>query len=190
MNISLRKAKALQISIVETINNIDVVNAITINQFQDWQAQLAEANANLIKNDARKQKLLMALFNIRALVGTANASCDISLLLAQTAFIDKRIIQLELLSSAAVKLDSDVINGKLARLRSRAGDERTSLYGFEDGVKTGVLSQEQIDTAKVEISNLKKKKQQMNDQILELNIKTDILLSEDSVNALTEEHIL
>jgi hypothetical protein len=53
-----------------------------------------------------------------------------------------------------------------------------------------VISQEQIDQIKVEIKNLKKQKQKLNDEVLELNIKTEIPLSDDVVTTLTEEGLI
>ena len=52
------------------------------------------------------------------------------------------------------------------------------------------LSKEQIAQAKAEVLNLKKQKQQLNDEVLELNIKTEIPLSEDVVASLQAEGLL
>jgi hypothetical protein len=57
-------------------------------------------------------------------------------------------------------------------------------------VSTGVIGAEQIVQAKAEISNLKKQKQKINDEVLELNIKTEIPLSEDVVATLQAEGLL
>jgi uncharacterized protein YdcH (DUF465 family) len=53
-----------------------------------------------------------------------------------------------------------------------------------------VITQEQIDQAKAEIKNLKKQKQKLNDDVLELNIKTEIPLSDDVVATLQTEGLL
>jgi uncharacterized protein YdcH (DUF465 family) len=57
-------------------------------------------------------------------------------------------------------------------------------------VSTSVLSKEQIAQAKAEVLNLKKQKQQLNDEVLELNIKTEIPLSDDVVASLQAEGLL
>jgi uncharacterized protein YdcH (DUF465 family) len=57
-------------------------------------------------------------------------------------------------------------------------------------VSTTVVSQEQIDQVKAEIQNLKKQKQKINDEVLELNIKTEIPLSEDVVKTLQDEGLI
>ena len=190
MNISLRKANAIQSLINEAIRGIKIDTSIEINEFQNAQEELQRANDLLIVNDARRQKLLLALYNIRGLVGTANSNAGIDLALAKAAFIDKRITQLTELSTLSPVSDLAVITGKLDKIRNRKEDSRASLYGRDDTVSTSVVSKAQIDQAKAEIQNLKKQKQKINDEVLELNIKTEIPLSDDVVATLTAEGLI
>ena len=190
MNISLRKANAVQNSINEAIKGIKVETSIEINEFQDAQAEMQKANDQLIVNDSRRQKLLLALYNIRGLVGTANASSGIDLALAKAAFIDKRIGQLEELANATPVTSLTVLTGKLDKIKNRKEESRASLYGRDDTVSTSIVSAEQIEQAKTEIKNLKKQKQKLNDEVLELNIKTEIPVSEDVVATLQAEGLL
>jgi uncharacterized protein YdcH (DUF465 family) len=191
MNITLRKANAVQNSINETVKNIKVELTIEINEFQNVEDTLSKANNELIANDGRRQNLTMALYNIRALVGTANAASGIDTALAKAAFIDKRIGQLEQLASGTEITPLEVIKGKLEKIKNDKGDSnRRSIYGYSDTVSTGILSKEQIAQAKTEILNLKKQKQKLNDEILELNIKTEIPLGDDTVATLQAEGLL
>jgi hypothetical protein len=191
MNITLRKANAVQNSITETIKNIRVELAVELNEFQNVEDTISKANNELIVNDGRRQNLTMALYNIRALVGTANAASGIDTALAKAAFIDKRIGQLEQLANGTEITSLEVIKGKLEKIKNDKGDNtRRSLYGYSDTVSTGILSKEQIAQAKTEILNLKKQKQKLNDEILELNIKTEIPLGDDTVATLTAEGLL
>jgi uncharacterized protein YdcH (DUF465 family) len=191
MNITLRKANAVQNSITETVKNIRVELAVELNEFQNVEDTISKANNELIVNDGRRQNLTMALYNIRALVGTANAASGIDTALAKAAFIDKRIGQLEQLANGTEITSLEVIKGKLEKIKNDKGDNtRRSLYGYSDTVSTGILSKEQIAQAKTEILNLKKQKQKLNDEILELNIKTEIPLGDDTVATLTAEGLL
>lgn len=190
MNITLRKANAIQNSINDAVRSIKVDLTIEINEFQNVEEVLSKANNTLIENDGRRQKLTMALYNIRALVGTANAQSGIDTNLAKAAFIDKRVAQLEALASANEITSLDVIKGKIEKIKNDKGESRRSLYGYNDTVTTSVLSKEQIAQAKAEILNLKKQKQKLNDEILELNIKTEIPLSDDTVAVLKAEGLL
>lgn len=190
MNVTLRKASAIQNSINEAIRGIKINFTLELNEFQDVPAELKKANDELIANDSRRQKLLMALYNIRGLVGAANTSSGIDLKLATAAFVDKRIGQLEEFTKAQVMTDLSVITGKLERIKGLKDEARSRVFGYGDTVTTSLVTQEQINQAKVEIQNLKKEKQKLNDEILELNIKTEIPLSDETVATLKAEGLL
>ena len=191
MNLTLRKANAVQSSITEAIKSIEIKTTVELNEFQAVDAELQKANATLFANDARRQKLLLSLYNIRGLVGTANASAGIDLSLAKAAFIDKRIAQLDELAKAEVITDLAVITGKLEKIKNdKSETARSRIYGYTDTVSTSVVSAEQLASIKNEIKNLKKQKQKLNDEVLELNIKTEIPLSDDVVATLQSEGLI
>jgi hypothetical protein len=191
MNITLRKANAVQNSINDTVKSIKINFDLELNEFQDVESAITKANSELVVNDARRQKLIMALYNIRALVGTANAASGINTALAKAAFIDKRIGQLEQFASASEIISLEVIKGKLEKIKNDKGEtSRRSIYGYSDTVSTSILGKEQIAQAKAEILNLKKQKQQINDEVLELNIKTEVPLSDDTVATLQAEGLI
>jgi uncharacterized protein YdcH (DUF465 family) len=190
MNITLRKASAIQNTILDAIKAIKVTHAVELNEFQNIEETITKANSSLIENDGRRQKLTMALYNIRALVGTANAASGIDTALAKAAFIDKRIAQLEQLAGSSEITSLDVIKGKIEKIKSLKDEARSRIYGYGDTVTTAVLSKEQIAQAKAEVLNLKKQKQKLNDEILELNIKTEIPLADDTVATLQAEGLL
>jgi len=191
MNISLRKASALQNSINDAIKSIKIETSIDLNEFQDVAQELKNANDTLFNNDSRRQRLLLALYNIRGLVGSANAQSGIDLKLATAAFVDKRIGQLEGLVVDPV-INLAVINGKLEKIRNDKSDtgRRSSIYGYVDTVSTNVIGHEQLAAIGAEIKNLKKQKQKINDEVLELNIKTEIPLSEEVVATLQSEGLV
>jgi hypothetical protein len=190
MNISLRKASAVQAAINDAIKSIKIDITIELNEFQNVETELTKANTSLFVNDARRQKLLLSLYNIRALVGTANAQSGIDSKLATAAFIDKRIGQLEELGAVSAVTDLAVINGKLEKIRNSKDESRRSIYGASDTVSTSVVGQDQLDQIKAEIKNLKKQKQKINDEILESNIKTEVPLSDEVVAVLTAEGLI
>lgn len=188
MKITLRKANALQTAIQDHIKSVDISTAITLNEFQVPQAELSIARNTLITNDKRRADLTMALYAIRALVGNANAQAGVSDLLSRAAYVDKRIGQLKGLTESTVVEAEAVLNGKLEKLRTT--DAKNRMYGYNDSVNTGVLTQEQIDQFKTDMSALKKEKQTINDKVLELNIKTEIELVEDVVKVLQAEQLV
>ncbi len=62
MNISLRKANAVQAGINDAIKGIKIETTLELNEFQDVVAELKKANDALFTNDSRRQRLLLALF--------------------------------------------------------------------------------------------------------------------------------
>ena len=187
MNINLRKANNVQTSIQDAINSIETVMSVEINEFQDPIKEIQSANDELFVNDARRMKLLQAFYNIRALVATANASCGISTNLAKAAFIEKRLQQLSSIASQRPVTDMQIIKGRLDKIKARDDKE---YYGARDTVSTSIVGSEQIAQAKAQIKDLRKQKQKINDENLDLNFKTEIPLTEDTVKVLTDEGIL
>ena len=191
MNITLRKASALQNRINETIADIRMNPYVTLNEFQDPHTMLINAKNALFENDTRRQRLLLTMYTIRSLVAAANSASGVDLKLATAAYIDKRIVQLNELANLQPQEPLSVIEGQLAKLKAQEAVTKRSMYGYDDGgVKTTVIDDEQIKRFKQEILNLKKQKQGINDEVLALNIKTEIPLSEESVGILTAEGLL
>jgi len=192
MKITLRKASALQNAIQEAVKNIEVTVKVELNEFEDARLAMGKANDKLIQADQRRTALTKVLYVVRAQVGTANAECGINERLAKAAYVDKRIGQLTALVAAEAVQDSiAVIEGKLEKLKApESANSRRSLYGYSDTVGTGVLSQAQVDTFKAEQLALKKDKQKLNDEVLELNVRTEIVLSDETVAVLTKEGLV
>lgn len=192
MKITLRKASALQTAIQEAVKNIDVTVKVELNEFENAHTALTLANSKLVAADQRRTALTKVLYVVRAQVGTANAECGINERLAKAAYVDKRIGQLTALVGAEALQDSmTVIEGKLEKLKvPESANSRRSLYGYSDTVGTGVLTRAQVDAFKAEQLALKKDKQKLNDEVLELNVRTEIALSDETVAVLTSEGLI
>jgi hypothetical protein len=189
--INLRKANAIQRNIQDLMSSIEIHTTININEFQDPNAALEDGANKLLSADVRRSDLLMALYTIRSLVGNANASCGVDTRLSHGAYVDKRIAQLEpLVKSTTERGDSVVLAGKLEKIKSRPADSRHSIYGMHDEVSSGVLTKEAIDSIRVVIAEMKKQKQTINDEVLELNIRTEIELTPDVEVVLQREGVI
>jgi len=188
MKITLRKANALQIAIQDHIKNIVVNTTVSLNEFQASTEVLSVACNTLVANDIQRAKLTRVLYSIRAQVGRANVESGVSDLLTDAAYIDKRLAHLKGLTESKVVEATAVINGKLEKIRT--ADKTSRMYGYGDTVDTGVLTAEQIEGYKAEMRNLKKQKQSINDQVLELNVRTEIELSAETVSVLTTESLV
>lgn len=188
MNITLRKASALQNSINETLKGLEVTFTVTVDEFQNAGSVIAAKRDEVTKTIVRKTSLLDVLYAVRKGVATANAAAGITELLADVAQLEKRIQLQSQLAGATVQLEPAVLDGRLNRLREQTGETR--LYRSTSGVETGVFTQEEVSRAKANLADLKKLKQTLQDQLLELNVSTSIELSEKSIIVLQQEGLV
>lgn len=188
MKITLRKANTLQNTIQEHIKTIEVKMTVSLNEFQDPTKELACAREGVVANDARRDRLTKALYGIRAQVGRANAQAGVADLLAEAAYVDKRLGHLKGLTEGKAVEDTVVLEGKLQKLRDTEAKSR--MYGYNDTVDTGVLTADQIEGYKADMRGLKKEKQSINDKVLELNVRTEIELDADTVELLKAEQLV
>lgn len=186
MNINLRKANAIQKQILDTILEIEMPSSVTINEFQDPELEIGNAKVTLMDNDRKRAMLTTALYNIRGLVDQANHESGISLLLTKSALAEKRIQQVRELTKLSPVTSLDVINGKIEKMKSRKSDE----YYGRDEISTGIVGKKDIEAFKAELRDIQKQKQKYADEVLELNVKTEVPLSEDTIKVLTEAGIL
>lgn len=188
MKITLRKASALQNAINETLKGLEVITTVTVDEFQTPNSVIAVARAEANKVFVRKTALLDVLYAVRKDVAAANAGAGITDLLAEVAQLEKRIQLQGQLANATAQLEGTVLDGRLARLRESTSETR--LYRSSNGVETGVFTSDEIASAKAELADLKKRKQALQDRLLELNVSTSVELSEKSVIVLQQEGLV
>ncbi len=191
MKITLRKAHVLQKAVQEILNTVQVRPRVTLNEFQDPAQEIATAAQRVLNDDVRRSDLLMVLFTLRTLAGTANHTSGINMRLSHAAYLEKRIAQLTpLIGSESEITDIAVTLGRLEKIKNRPADSRASIYGMHDEVDTGVLNREQIDNIKTIIAELKKQKQQVNDEVLELNVRTEFEITPEVEAVLQKEKLV
>lgn len=186
MEITLRKANAMQTAIIESLKKIQISFEIELNEFEDIATVITLANDKLVSANTKQGDLLTALYTIRGLVGQANSVSGISLELAKAACIDKRLIQLDRIANAPVMCDLAVLTGKMNKIKNRASDDR---FG-RDTVTTGIVSSEQVAAIAISINELKKQKIAINDKVLSLNINTMITIPADVIAVLQSEDMI
>jgi hypothetical protein len=188
MKLSLRKANALQNAIQDHIKDIDIKTSISLNEFQEAPTAMLTARAEVLANDVRRSELTRVIYEIRKLVGRANVESGVADLLTDAALIDKRLGHLKGLTECKCSDDMNVVVGKLAKLKEQ--DTKSRVYGYNDSVETGVLDAQQIEMFKSHMRDLKKEKQQLNDKVLELNVRTEITLDDKTVAMLQKEQLI
>lgn len=185
MQITLRRANAVQASIQEVLKSIELTTSVSVNEFENSLESIAQANLNLHKDYQRKSDLLHALYSIRGSVGQANSRSGIDDKLTAASFIAKRLEQMVEFIAAEARTDQKVIEAKLDKIRNAK-----ETYYDSKTVTTGVLSASEIEDFKRIIQNLKKQKVVLSDEILALNVSTVVTLDDTTVTVLTKENLL
>lgn len=189
MKVTLRKANALQTELNNALRAIDVETNVQVSEFQNPETVISEAHAKLQVSLARRLSLVKAIYDIRGLVGAANASAGIDGKLTQIAFIQRQQELLLPLSIRPVRVQPEVLAGRLDKMRNRKEESRYSMMGSDD-VSTSILSQTDIDAFVTGIKTLKKQKQTLQDEVLELNVRTEIELTADTEATLRTEGLV
>lgn len=188
MKLSLRKANTLQISINDVIKSVNLVTEVTLNEFVDAEATLSQAAVKFKADLARKDALYVALYEIRKAVSVANSNAGIDMRLADIAALDKQITSYNALAGSSVRKEKEVIEGSLNKIRNRKEDSR--LYGYGENVTSSFFEELDIKYFKDVVSKAKKAKQKLQDELLELNVRTEIVLSEKTVQTLIGEGLV
>jgi hypothetical protein len=190
MNITLRKANAIQNNINDTIKGISFETSIRINEFQTAESIIASAENKFGLSLKKRDSLYMALYEIRKAVSKANDASGISAKLAEVAHLEKQFSFYSGLAGKDEREDLAVINGKLDKIRNSKEDARSRIYGYSDEVTVSILDREDLEGFKQLANQAKKVKQKVQDEILELNVRTEIQLSEFSTALLQAEGLL
>jgi hypothetical protein len=186
MKISLRKASVLQRSILDAIKKMGLSPVVELNFYDDSQAQLLRHREDFNLEFTKKESLFKTLAAVRQSVSKANHNGGINALLGEMALIDRYITLREGISTTP-RHSLAVLNGKLEKMRT------TPSNGYshqEDTVTANVLTSEAIATIADEIMTLKRKKVDIQDRLLELNVQTKIEISEDDVSVLRDANII
>jgi hypothetical protein len=188
MSINLRRAAALQKSIQDAIHEIPLVTQIKVNEFQEPEAEIAEHRAQLERNLQRRSDLTQALYEIRAQVGVAN-SVGVDQRLTEIARLDREIQDLQKVTQNVQPRQSvSVLSGQLTKIRESKNEAR--MYGYDSTVETSVVTSSELDYYRRQIQERRRQRQRLQDEILELNVKTEIDISDVAQITLARENLI
>jgi hypothetical protein len=190
MKINLRKANALQLSVQDAIKSIKFDTEVKINEFQVAEDVIAKAREDFAAKQERHRGLLNSLYDIRKAVSQANAAQGVDVKLADVALMDKKIQYLADLAGKTVRESVEVVAGKMDKLRNRKESTSSLYYGHDATVDTSIFTAEDIAGFRTAVSLGKKAKQKLQDELLDINVRTEIVLADDIAAMLTAEGLL
>jgi len=188
MNITLRKANAVQLSINEMVRGLSFDTSVSLNEFEDATAQITAVRDVFDTHRATRTKLVSALYEIRKAVAGANADAGINDMLAEVAQLEKEIQFYNIFATKTPRLSDAVIAGKMDKIKNTSEESR--MYGRSDTVDTSIFTKQEVEEFKRTVADLKRQKQKLQDTLLELNVQTEIQLDEETARFLERADIL
>ena len=187
MKLTLRKANAVQHSINEMIKSLDLNTTVTLNEFVEVKDQIQAVRDRFWTHAATRNKLILSLYEIRQKVANANAAAGINDMLAEVAHLEKQIGHNTMLAGKGVQTALVVLNGQL----KKQADTKEDAYSYSRrDVTTSIFSEAEIETFRREAAEGKRQKQKLQDELLELNVQTEIELEEGTALFLEKADIL
>lgn len=188
MNITLRKASALQREIKAWIANNPKVAKIEINEYDLEPAQtLEKSNQKYFAAIQQEADLLNLYYAIRSQVANLNVASGISQLLNELE-LNKQL--LHIYNNVATTMPHMTLNEINLRLEKIRGLEKESRRYSESEISTSCISEENILDAKKQAKELRSKIRDINDQLLTLNTSSTIALDEKYIPLLSEIGLL
>ena len=187
MKLTLRKANAVQANINEALKSLQLETQVTLNEFEEVVSQIGAVRERFFTNNKARKELVFALYEIRSKVAQANAEAGINDMLTNVAYLEKEISHNNSMAAKGEQTSLKVLNGQV--LKNVGSKDDPYGYSRRDAV-TSIFTKEEIAEFRKVASDSKRTKQRLQDELLALNIKTEIVLSENTALLLTKETIL
>ena len=187
MKLTLRKANAVQANINEALKSLQLETQVTLNEFEGVVSQIDAVRERFFANNNARKELVFALYEIRSKVAQANAEAGINDMLTNVAYLEKEISHNNSMAAKGEQTSLKVLNGQV--LKNVGSKDDPYGYNRRDAV-TSIFTKEEIAEFRKVASDSKRIKQRLQDELLALNIKTEIVLSENTALLLTKETIL
>ena len=193
MQVNLRKAAAIQSEISSTLREIEVSPYLIFEDRDRVVEEMTEKTQEWKTNLLRKQTLNAVLYSIREKVGNANITSGVSKLLTEERRINADMHWLEAIldkCKGEKYYSADEIVSKLEQLEKKSEDRENYFSRRGSAVSSILVTREELAEYRKEMSGLKKQLRKINDSLLELNISTEISLSDKEVTVLETEDLL
>lgn len=192
MEVSLRKADQLANAIKELLQtNNEIAYGVNLNIWDNaWRDKVKAQRAETETRITRLTKLHLCLSSIRTQIGRANAESGINDLLAKDNLYKNLIAMLTPISQAPVAESDDVVD---RTLRSQQQTPRESRYGWDSSnhlVSTNVFDAAYLDKVKAEISDFKKLRREISDELIAKNVTVKVKLPAEVVETLQAENLI
>jgi hypothetical protein len=189
MKINLRKASVVQQTILDEIKRIGTEKtSVSVSLFEaNIEGKLDEQLTKVVETNRRVGRLLEANRFLRANVARKNAEVGIADYLAEESYLASAEARLKALSEVDARQQLTSLQQENDARKASKESERMSIYGrSEYSVEVHVVPVEVIEKAKTELEGIRKRRRKIKDEMVALNVRTEIEVPEQVALVLTE----
>jgi hypothetical protein len=189
MKVSLRKANALQESLNEAIKvNPKTESEVDVLNFDLWKTEINNVQTRYFEDVRSKLEMVEARFAIRKEIANHNTLSGVTDLLGELAQVESMMTTIQRwILRQTVRSTDEVLEKKRSRRMTQA--ERVDYDGYIS-MDVSVIGKGDHDHWTEKVQELRRTKASINDQLLELNIKTQIELPSQVVKILKRENLI
>lgn len=184
--INLRKASAavqiLAASVASLRQEVMESGSSNISIFGHYDKYIDENRTRFQENQKKLSDQTEVLFSIRKKVSEANQS-NVDAILNSIAKIDAQIANITFIADGSVS-DKEIVTAKIAMFKEKVKSDSYG-YGSEE-VSVSVFTKEDIEKASKELSELKRTKRKLQDDLLSANIEDKISLTANEIEILED----
>lgn len=187
MKINLRKASVVQQTILDEIKRTGTEQTeLSLSLFETAiEDKLNEQLNKVVSTNQRIGRLLEANRFLRAQVARKNAEVGIADYLAEEAFLASAEHRVKTLAELSARQNITTLQAEIDA-RKAAKDNDRSIYGMTYNVTVNVMPQAKIDEAKAELETIRRRRRKIKDEMVSLNVRTEIEVPEQVALVLTE----
>jgi hypothetical protein len=190
MKINLRKASVVQDQIQAELKQLGAEKTeVTVNIFDtDVESKLDAQLFKVRESNQRVGRFLEANSYLRAAVAQKNAEVGITGYLAEDAMLAAAEARTRAVTELEVRPNLDSLNQEMQSRRASANStDRVSLYGGRGyEMSVNIATQEYVDEARRSLETIRRRRRKIKDEMVTINVRTEIEVPEKVALVLTE----
>ena len=188
MKINLRNANALQLSIQKAISETELETTVKITRFESPETEFRAAREKFQKAIDKKVELLDVLYLIRVYIGDAGNEAGVPVALAEIAELEKKIgIVQPLASLTDFAPQNDQLLAEFEDMKSEQHGQN-QYQRRRDEIQVSIIYES--DGYVKMLADLRKKKQVISDDLLRMNVNTEITLPDNALATLRKYDLI
>jgi hypothetical protein len=189
MNVSLRKARQIRDDLQRLLAGEELRGTTTVSVYcEDIDALMAAKRAETMVQARLLGELEQVLFALRRAIGRANTESGIADQLAERARLERQVERLARAAAEAPAESIAVLERRLAAARDRA--ERADAYHVSETLTINVLGEADIAFFAEAVGIARRTIREIDERVLELNVRTQVEIGKEHERLLVEHGIL